>query len=101
MSYNRNNHIAQLVLLTIWTILIVVCYPSFVISQECVHPKYSHQPIHVNSWSPGTQVHVQIDQFFPDNQKAGLEAGNEGWNNPALVTCSGVRFVDYDHVFME
>jgi len=100
MSSKRKNRIAQFVLFNVWVIIIVLWYPPFVSSQECVHPKYAHQPIHVNSWVPGTQVSVQIDQFFDDDQKAGLEAGNRGWNNLALA-CSGVRFLHFDHVIVE
>jgi hypothetical protein len=47
------------------------------------------------------QVNVKIDQFFTDDQKGGLEGGNEAWNNLALLSCSGVRFRDFDHVLME
>ncbi len=100
MSCERINRIAQLVLLAAWVIIILLQHPAFVSSQECVHPKYAHEPIHVNSWLVGTQVSVKIDQFFSDDQQAGLEAGNQGWNNLALV-CSGVRFVDFEPVFME
>jgi hypothetical protein len=46
------------------------------------------------------QVSVQIDDFFTDDQKGGLEWGNTAWNNAALIACSGVRFHDFDHVFM-
>ena len=74
MSWERINRIAQLVLITAWIIIIVLQHPAFVGSQECVHPTYAHQPIHVNSWAVGTQVSVQIDAFFTDDQKAGLEA---------------------------
>lgn len=101
MSSKRKNRIAQLVLFSVWVVIIVLWYPAYVSSQGCVHPKYAHQPIHVNSWLVGTQVSVKIDGFFTDDQKAGLEAGNTGWNNLALVACSGVRFLDFDHVFME
>jgi len=101
MSSERKNRIAQLVLLSAWAITIVLHYPAFVNSQQCLHPTYSHQPIHVNSWVPGTQVSVKIDDFFADDQKAGLEAGNAAWNNTTLILCSGVRFLDYDHVFMQ
>jgi hypothetical protein len=100
MSSKKKNRLAQFVLLSVWTITILLWYPTFVSSQECVHPKYSHQPIHVNSWLPGMKVSVQIDGSFTDDQMAGLEAGNQQWNNLALA-CSGVRFVDFDHVFME
>lgn len=101
MTSEQKNRCVQLVLLTTWVITIVLHYSPDVSSQECVHPTYSHQPIHVNSWLPGMQVTVKIDQFFTDDQKGGLEAGNETWNNLFLVSCSGVRFRDYDHVFME
>lgn len=101
MSCKRKNRIAQLVLLTVWTIIIVLHYSALVGSQECVHPKYAHQPIHVNSWIRGTQVSVKIDDFFTDDQKTGLQVGNDKWNNLALVACSGVRFLHYDHVFMQ
>ena len=76
MFSKRKNRIAQFVLFNVWVIIIVLWYPPFVSSQECVHPKYAHQPIHVNSWLVGSQVSVKIDQFFDDDQKAGLEAGN-------------------------
>jgi len=43
---------------------------------------------------------VKIDGVFADDQKLGLKAGNEQWNNLALA-CSGVRFQDFGSVFME
>ena len=101
MSSDAVNRIAQFLLVTTWAILIVLHYPTFVSSQGCVQPTYSHQPIHVNSWLVGTQVSVQIDDFFTSDQKAGLEAGNRGWNNATLILCSGVRFLHFDHVFMQ
>ena len=100
MSWERKNRIAQLVLITAWVIIILLQYPSFVSSQECIHPKYAHEPIHVNSWVRGIEVTVKIDRNFTNDQKAGLEAGNRGWNNLALA-CSGVRFIDFGHVFVE
>jgi len=101
MSCQRMNRIAQLLLITVWLIIILLQHPALVGSQECLQPNYAHQPIHVNSWSVGTQVSVRIDSSFPDDHNAGLEAGNEGWNNLALVSCSGVRFQQFDHLFME
>lgn len=100
MSSKRTNHIAQLILLSIWAIIMVSQYPAFVSSQGCVKPDYAHQPIFVNSWLVGSQVNVKIDSFF-QNDGDGLEAGNDAWNNAALVACSGVRFLNYDRVIMQ
>ena len=101
MSSKKINRIVQFALLLTWTIIVVLHYPTFVSSQNCVHPKYAHQPTFVNSWLVSTQVSVKIDDSFSDDQKAGLEAGNAAWNNAALIACSGVRFLDFDHVFMQ
>lgn len=91
MSSKRTNHIAQLILLSIWAIIMVSQYPAFVSSQGCVKPDYAHQPIFVNSWLVGSQINVKIDSFF-QNDGDGLEAGNDAWNNAALVACSGSGF---------
>ena len=100
MSSQRINRIIQFALLATWTIIIVLNYPNLVNSQDCLHPKYAHQPVHVNSWLVASQVSVKIDDFFTDDQRAGIEAGNASWNNASLIACSGVRFLDFDHVFM-
>jgi len=100
MSCDRKNRIAQLILLTGWVSLVVLQYPTFVSSQECLQPNYSHQPIYVNSWLAGTEVTVQIDGTFSEQRFDGLHAGNDTWNDPLLVGCSGVTFVGYDNIFM-
>jgi hypothetical protein len=56
---------------------------------------------HPGQRKAGTQVNVKIDDFFANDQKAGLEAGNAAWNDPSLILCAGVRFLNYDHVFMQ
>lgn len=61
MSAKRINRIVQFALLATWTIIVVLRFPTFVSSQNCVHPKYAHQPVHVNSWLVATQVKVKID----------------------------------------
>ena len=101
MSSRKANRIAQVVLLTAWVLIIVLYYPVFVSSQECVVPKYSHELLHVNSWFAGTEVTVQIDGSFSNDEAGGLHAGNDMWNHPALIACSGVRFLDYDSIFMK
>jgi hypothetical protein len=90
MSIKRKNRIAQLILLTAWVSMLALNYPVFVSSQECIHPKYMHEPIHVNSWFPGSEVTVQIDTFFEDDQENGLQVGNDRWNH-STIGCSGVR----------
>lgn len=100
MCTKRKNRIAQLILLTAWVSTLALNYPVFVSSQECIHPKYMHQPIHVNSWFPGTEVTVQIDTFFEDNQEDGLRRGNERWNH-STIGCSGVKFLHYDVTFYQ
>ena len=100
MSCERKNRIAQLVLLTAWVGIILLQYPTFVDSQGCVQPTYANEPIRSNSWLPSTEVTVKIDGLFADDQRLGLKAGNEQWNNLALA-CSGVRFQGFGPVFME
>ena len=100
MSSHVANRIAQSVLLTVWAIIIVFHYPTFVNSQGCVQPTYAHQPTHVGSWLVGTQVSVKIDDFFPNDQQAGLQAGNAAWNKPTLIVCSGVNFEHFEVVSM-
>jgi hypothetical protein len=43
-------------------------------------------------------VAVQIDDTFSSDKSSGLAAGNEKWNNPALISCSGVRFQGFKTV---
>src|SRR6185369_16933410 len=100
MSCERKNRLAQLVLLTAWISIILLQYPTFVGSQGCVQPTYANEPIRSNSWLPSTEVTVKIDGLFANDQRLGLKAGNEQWNNLALA-CSGVRFQGFDPVFME
>lgn len=100
MSSQQINRIAQLILIIAWAITIVFNYPFFVDAQDCVHPKYAHQPSFVNSWSFAAQVTVEIDNLFTTEQRDDLKAGNDLWNNPMLLTCSGVRFHSYEHVPM-
>jgi hypothetical protein len=101
MTSHKLNRIAQSILLTAWAIIIVLNYPSLVSSQECVQPTYSHPSLHVNSWVRGLQVTVQIDQSFSSDERSGLKAGNEAWNNPTLIVCSGVRFLQYDVILVK
>jgi hypothetical protein len=101
MSSNTSNRIAQLLLLCLWVIIIVVKFTLEVQSQTCTFPTYSNPiSIHINSWVPGTEVSVQLDDSFPQDQFDGLEAGNEKWNNLSLVLCSGVRFQNFEPVFI-
>jgi hypothetical protein len=101
MSSEAKNRIAQILLLCVWVIIILVEFPFPVSSQTCAIPKYSDPiTIHHNSWVPGTQVTVEIDSFFPLDQFEGLQAGNEKWNNPVLMACSGVRFQHFDSVLI-
>ena len=99
MSSQTRNRIAQSILLTAWIIIVVLNYPPFVSSQidTCEHPKYAHQPIHISSWFPGTQVTVKIDSWFPDDQRKGLQRGNNLWNHETLG-CSGVKFLNYGSI---
>lgn len=57
-------------------------------------------PINIrhNTWAFGTKVTVQIDSFFTLDQSAGLKAGNQKWNDPILMPCSGVEFKDFTSI---
>lgn len=99
MSNNAKNRLAQLMLLSAWVTIIVVNLSSPVQSQSCSIPQYMNPiTIHINSWVPGTEVKVQIDDSFLPDQFDGIEAGNRQWNNSSLVSCSGVRFVHFDPI---
>jgi len=100
MSVALMNRAAQALLFSIWLIIIAIEFLSTVASsQTCPNPTYSNPiTITVNSWVPLTQVTVQIDDSFSNDKAAGLQAGNEKWNNPALTSCSGVRFVGFERV---
>ena len=101
MSDEIKNRIAQVLLLCVWLVIILIKFAFPVSSQTCTIPQYMDPiTIHHNSWVPGTQVTVEIDSAFPDSQAQGLEAGNEKWNHPALVACSGVRFLHFDSIFI-
>src|SRR5690349_17913129 len=99
MSAAVTNRIAQSILCCVWVIIIAVEFTSPVTSQTCTVPTYGNPiTISVNSWIPGTQVAVQIDDTFSSDKSSGLAAGNEKWNNPALISCSGVRFQGFKTV---
>ena len=102
MSSREVNRIAQIVLIGVWVFIIAANFTLPVNSQDCPQPQYM-DPIFIwrNSWVPGTQVTVEIDSFFPEDQRHGIETGNSAWNNLALVACSGVRFLHFDQIFME
>src|SRR5215208_3221984 len=101
MSSKAKNRIAQSILLCAWAIIMAVEFSFPVNSQTCEIPRYSNPiSIHVNSWVPGTQVSVQIDGTFSSDKFAGLQRGNEKWNNLALVACSGVSFQHFDATFI-
>src|SRR5215813_13416642 len=102
MSSLKLNRIAQVILLNVWVFIIGANFTRQVNSQDCPQPRYMDELlIWRGSWVPGQQVTVEIDSFFPDDQKQGIEAGNSAWNNPALIACSGVRFLHFDHIFMD
>jgi hypothetical protein len=100
MSVAFMNRVAQALLFSIWLIIVAIEFlPTVASSQTCPNPTYSNPvTITVNSWVPLTQVTVQIDDSFSSDKAAGLQAGNEKWNNPALISCSGVRFVGFERV---
>ena len=102
MSSRASNRIAQLILLLVWAATVVIGFTSAGHSQTCDFPKYSNPiAIHVNSWVPGTQVSVQIDGSFSTDEFEGLVSGNEAWNTPAVLTCTGVRFRNFEPILIE
>jgi hypothetical protein len=102
MSSQKLNRIAQAILLSVWVFIIIANATRSVNSQDCFRPQYMDpNSIWKGSWVPGMQVTVKIDSIFTDDQSDGIEAGNAAWNDPALVACSGVRFLHFDQVFME
>jgi hypothetical protein len=99
MASRTNNRIAQTVLLAVWIMLILVEFTFSVSSQTCTGPQYM-DPITIQngSWVPGSQVTVNIDSPFPDDQFNGLKAGNQTWNSTLIVACTGVRFLQFDPI---
>ena len=78
MSAAVTNRIAQSILCCVWVIIIAVEFTSPVTSQTCTVPTYANPiTLSVNSWIPGTQVAVQIDDTFSSDKSSGLAAGNE------------------------
>ena len=102
MSSDAKNRIAQTFLLIVWIVLICLKFSSSVSSQTCTGPRYM-DPITIQngSWIPGTQVTVDIDASFPDDQFAGIKAGNLTWNSAVLVTCTGVKFLQINSVVIQ
>ena len=99
MSSHWKNRIAQTLLVIVWVVLVSIEFTSPASSQSCTAPRYM-DPITIanGSWIPGTQVTVSIDSTFPSDQFAGLKAGNLMWNSEPLVTCTGVRFLEFGSV---
>ena len=102
MSSQTLNRITQVILAGIWISLLVLNISPPVSSQSCPNPRYSDEIfIWRGSWVPGSQVSVQIDSAFSEDQSSGLEFGNLAWNNPSLLTCSGVSFLHFDREIMQ
>lgn len=99
MSSHQINRASQIVFLALLAVIVVVNITFTVNSQTCDIPRYLNRPIHVMSWLPFSQVHVQIDSSFSEPKRAGIEAGNAMWNNP-LIACSGVTFNNFDSIFI-
>lgn len=99
MCSSKEYRLAQIILLIALAVIGIGNLAYTVNSQTCDVPRYEHRPIHVTSWSPSTQVSVQIDSAFSGEEKAGIEAGNRSWNNP-LLACSGVTFSNFDPIVM-
>ena len=98
MSSPKKQRVAQIALLIALAVISIVNIAYPVNSQTCDVPRYEHQPIHVTSWLPFSQVSVQIDSEFSEPKRAGIEAGNRLWN--PLLACSGVTFTDFDPIFI-
>lgn len=103
MSQASNQRIAQSLLLLVWFGIIIAETTPSVESQDCGNRPQFYDPLNPPPkvyWPPSTlQVIVKTDAFFESLQVGAISRiieGNEKWNNP--LTCSGVRFVDFETV---
>src|SRR5918999_1716288 len=90
----------QVCLLVIWVVILFANTSVGVSSQTCTQPDYMWQNPLRKFWRPNFgNVVVKIDSRFSTQYAAahkavtGISAGHKMWND---VTCSGVRFIDFE-----
>src|SRR5258705_919915 len=93
MSDNYKHVIFQALLLTFWSIAIVITQTSVdVTSKSCTNIGYLATPP-ARSWPQGKTVTVRIDSNWNQDERDAFQAGIMKWND--ANNCSGVHFTNF------